>query len=76
MNTTKYALADAAIAAYETALFAAVGRMNESTENRLALLEFYAIEACTAAARDRSVNQFTRNHYANELAWFKRQTVN
>lgn len=70
---TKYELADAAIKAYEGVVFAAVGHNDEATETCIVVLEVDALDACEAAARDRTVNQTTRSHYAREAAWFRAQ---
>lgn len=72
---TKYARADKALAAYELALFAAVGHNDELTASRLAVLEYDAADACNAAAHDRTVNQVTRDFYARESSWFKAQAA-
>jgi hypothetical protein len=70
---TKYERADAAIKAYEAMVFAAVGHNDEATTTRILVLEVDALDACEQAARDRSVNQVTRNYYAREAAWFRAQ---
>ena len=70
---TKYERADKAIKAYEACVFTAVGFMNEKTETRILVLEVDALDACEQAARDRSVNQCTRDYYAKEAAWFRAQ---
>jgi hypothetical protein len=70
---TKYERADLAVKAYETAVFSAVGHNDEATTTRLTVLEFDALDACTEAARDRTVNQTTRDYYAREAAWFRAQ---
>jgi hypothetical protein len=70
---TKYEVADKAIQAYEAVVFAAVGRSNEQIETHIIVLGLDAMEACEMAARDRSVPQWSRDHYANECAWFRAQ---
>jgi hypothetical protein len=60
---TKYQAADQAVQAYDSYVFSSVGRPFDS--DRANLLAFYAVEACAAAARDRTVNQVTRDYYAS-----------
>lgn len=70
---TKYEQADRSIAAYDAALFDAVGRSGQS--GRLNLLAAAAQLDCTVAARDRSVNQATRDYYRDRAAFFRTQIL-
>lgn len=64
MTQTTYQIADAAMASYESFIFAAVGRAWGETQDRQATaLAFNAADACKAAGRDRAHNQFTRDIY-------------
>lgn len=58
---TKYQEADRSIAAYDAFIFAAVGRSFDA--NKADLLASTAMLDCEDAARDRSVNQATRDYY-------------
>jgi hypothetical protein len=69
---TKYENADRAIAAYDAFVFAAVGRTVENFADRADCLALIAALECDVAARDRTVNQFTRDFY-REQARFMRQ---
>jgi hypothetical protein len=58
----KGAAADQAIQAYDAFLFSSFGRQFDA--GKADALAFDALTACAEAARDRSVNQFTRDTYA------------
>lgn len=58
---SKYQAADQAVKAYDAFIFSSVGFAFDA--DRADLLAINAAEACAQAARDRSVNQFTRDHY-------------
>jgi hypothetical protein len=70
---TTYERADAAIKSYEAVIFAAVGHNSEAVETHILVLEIDALDACEHAARDGSLNQVTRDYYAREAAWFRKQ---
>jgi len=61
----KHQAADKAIAAYDAFVFASVGRQFDA--HKADTLAAAAALECSTAARDRTVNQFTRDHY-RELA--------
>jgi hypothetical protein len=63
-----YIQADAAVAAYDSFIFSAVGRPFNSDEADI--LAALVVVACEVASRDRSVNQFTRDYYRNQAAQF------
>lgn len=68
-NQAAYLQANAAVAAYDSFIFAAVGRpFNAAQANALAAS---AVVACEVASRDRSVNQFTRDFYREQAAQFR-----
>lgn len=60
MNKTQ--AADRSIAAYDAFVFASVGRQFDA--NKADALAAVAVVDCEVAARDRSINQTTRNIYA------------
>lgn len=68
MQAATYLEADAAIRAYDSFIFAAVGRPFDS--ERADLLAASAWACCAAAAKDRSVNAFTRGFYRALAAEF------
>lgn len=71
MNTTTlYAHADAAIRAYDAFVFAAVGRQVQNFDERADTLAAVAWASCDAAAKDRTVNAFTRKFYRELAAEF------
>jgi hypothetical protein len=70
---TKCEIAETAIAVYEVAVFSAVGHNDKITATRIEVLGVDALDACSKAARDRTVNQVTRDYYAKEAAWFRAQ---
>lgn len=66
---TTYQNADRSIARYDAYVFASVGRSFDA--GKADTLAAVAFVDCEVAARDRSVNQFTRNAYALLAAQFK-----
>lgn len=68
MNETTYQSADRAILAYDSYVFSSVGR--SFAADKADLLAANAAIACEVAARDRRVNQFTRNFYRARAAEF------
>lgn len=65
---TKYQAADQSIANYEAYVFASVG--HGFSADKADALAAVAVLDCRAAARDRSVNVFTRKHYARMAVEF------
>lgn len=69
MNTTaKYTQADQAIAAYDYFIRTSAGRPFDSAHADLLAMD--AAEACDVAARDRTVNQATRDIYRAKAVEF------
>jgi hypothetical protein len=66
---TKYQAADRAIAAYDAFIFASVGRAFDA--DKADTLAAVAVAECEAAARDRTVNQCTRDLYRAQAAEFR-----
>ena len=66
---TKYAAADQSIAAYDAFIFSSVGRSFDA--NKADALAAVAMVDCEEAARDRSVNQVTRNAYKAHAEEFR-----
>ena len=67
MNT--YTAADKSIAAYDAYVFASVGRSFDA--NKADTLAAVAVVDCEVAARDRKVNQATRDFYRAQAALFR-----
>lgn len=66
---TKYQAADRSIASYDAFIFSAVGRPFDA--NKADTLAAIAAVDCEEAARDRTVNQFTRDQYRNQAVEFR-----
>lgn len=66
---TKYQAADQSIAAYDAFIFSAVGRPFDA--NKADTLAAVAVVDCDEAARDRTVNQVTRDYYRSMATEFR-----
>lgn len=66
---TKYHAADQSIANYDAFIFSSVGRAFDA--NKADALAAIAVVDCDEAARDRTVNQVTRDHYRKQAAEFR-----
>jgi len=66
---TKYQSADQSIGAYDAFIFSSVGRPFDA--NKADTLAAIAAVDCDEAARDRTVNQFTRDYYRAQAAEFR-----
>lgn len=68
-NQTTYLQADAAVAAYDAFIFAAVGR--PFTAAQADVMAASAVVLCEVASQDNTVNQFTRDFYREQAAKFR-----
>jgi hypothetical protein len=66
---TTYQAADKSIGAYDAYIFASVGRSFDA--NRANALAAAAVVDCETAAHDRSINQFTQNHFRAQAEEFR-----
>lgn len=69
---TKMQQADKEIAAYDAFIFGAVGRVwDAAAEQKATVLAFYAEQACSEAAADRSEPDWFRAQYKQQAEFFK-----